>query len=323
MRLATFQVDGENEDRIGAVADSRIVDLSVVFPELATSLSAVVQAGSAEISLIREYVAAAFEDSATGQPGTSPTVHLLSAVDLRAPIPSPPRLRDYVTFDLHVSGSGFEVPTVFAEMPTCYKGNHMAVGGDGDLVPWPAYSDQLDFEAEFGVYVCRHLRDASVKEAAEAIAGYSLFNDFSARDVQMYEMAMNLGPGKGKDFFNSIGPTLVTPDEIEDERAIAIEVVVDGDTWAFGDASTMMFSVAEVVAWASYGEDLYPGEFIALGTLPGGSGLEIGRWIQPGQTVELRSPQLGTLRNVIGPKDDPPEGSGLPSFRGAPRIGAS
>ena len=132
-------------------------------------------------------------------------------------------------------------------------------------------------------------------------------------------MSLGLGPSKGKDFCTVMGPCVVTMDEI-DEWSIELTACVNGETWSEGTTAERRFSFAEVLAWASYCEDVYPGEFLAVGTIGGGCGFELDRWIQPGDVIELSSPQIGTLRNRIGTPEEPGGGAGLASYRGAPRV---
>ncbi len=192
------------------------------------------------------------------------------------------------------------------------------VGPDAPLL-WPAYSDQLDFELELGFYVAGSGVDLSVEAASRHIAGVTIFNDVSARDIQMLEMSMMIGPSKSKDFCNVMGPCLTTMDEI-DEFAIELVARVNGEEWARGTSAGRRYSFAEVLAWASYAEPVVPGEFLAVGTVGGGCGLELDRWIQPGDVVELEASGIGVLRNMVGARQPVRAGVGLPSYTGAPRY---
>jgi 2-keto-4-pentenoate hydratase/2-oxohepta-3-ene-1,7-dioic acid hydratase in catechol pathway len=244
-----------------------------------------------------------------------------SAVRLLAPVPRPPRIRDYLTYEAHATGAGKKLPPAFDEMPICYKCNVDTVIGPEEDIVWPAYTSQLDYELEAGFFVGRPGRNLSVAEAARAIAGVTIFNDVSARDIQIREMSLGIGPSKGKDFCNPMGPCITTMDEI-DEWNIELSARINGETWSKGTTANRKYSFAEVLAWASYGEDIQPGEFLAVGTVGGGCGFELERWISPGDVVELFSPQIGTLRNPVGhPEQVPPE-AGIPSYRGAPRASA-
>src|SRR6266704_548948 len=195
------------------------------------------------------------------------------------------------------------------------------IAGPGDPVVWPAYTDQLDFELEVGFFTGRGGRNISAADAPAHIAGVTLFNDFSARDIQLYEMALTIGPSKGKDFCTAMGPCVLTMDEV-DEFDIACTARVNGEVWAAGTTGNRRFSFAEVLAWASYGEDVYPGEFLAVGTVGGGCGLELDRWIKPGDVVELEAAGIGVLRNPVGAREQAPPDAGLPTYTGSPRVGA-
>lgn len=130
---------------------------------------------------------------------------------------------------------------------------------------------------------------------------------------------MRIGPSKGKDFCNVMGPCITTMDEI-DEWNIELTAKVNGEAWSKGTTANRRYSFAEVLAWASYCEDVHPGEFLAVGTVGGGCGLELDRWIQPGDVVELVSPQIGSLRNPIGSPEAAPADAGVPSYRGSARV---
>lgn len=255
-------------------------------------------------------------EDADGTPVTRPA----SQVRFLAPVPRPRRIRDYLTYRQHATGAGVTVPPAFEAMPICYQCNADTIIGPDQVIPWPAYSDQLDYELEVGFFVGRGGRDLSPKDAAKHIAGLTIFNDVSARDIQFFEMSMTIGPSKGKDFCTVMGPVVATMDEFSDEDAIELTARVNGEVWSHGTTANRQFSFAEVLAWASYGEDVHPGEFLAIGTVSGGCGLEIDRWIQPGDVLELEAGGIGVLRNEIGQKQTPAAGSGLPSFRGAPRF---
>lgn len=248
-----------------------------------------------------------------------PVVRSGAEVRLLAPVPRPPRIRDYLTYEQHAAGAGVALPEAFTRMPICYQCNTGSVIGPDDTITWPAYSDQLDFELEVGFFVGRGGRNISVADAPHHIAGVTIFNDVSARDIQFFEMSMTIGPSKGKDFCNVLGPAVLTMDEV-DEYAIELTARVNGEVWAQGSTAQRRYSFAEVLAWASYSEDVHPGEFLAVGTVGGGCGAELDRWIQPGDTVELEAGGIGVLRNRIGDKEKVASEAGLPSYRGSPRF---
>jgi 2-keto-4-pentenoate hydratase/2-oxohepta-3-ene-1,7-dioic acid hydratase in catechol pathway len=257
-------------------------------------------------------------DSLAGPDGESAVV-AQSTVRLLAPVRRPPRIRDYLTYEAHATGAGASLPPAFDQMPICYKCNCDTVIGPEEEILWPAYSDQLDYELELGFFVGRGGRNLSVDEAQKAIAGVTIFNDVSARDIQIAEMSLGIGPSKGKDFCTAMGPCVTTMDEI-DEWAVELEAKVNGETWSKGTSAQRKYSFAQVLAWASYCETVHPGEFLAVGTVGGGCGFEIDRWIKPGDVVELSSPQIGTLRNPVGSPEQVPEGAGLATYTGSARA---
>lgn len=188
------------------------------------------------------------------------------------------------------------------QRPIYYKGSHLAFLPDGATVPWPSYTQALDYELELGVVIARPLHDATPEQALAAIGGFVLVCDWSARDVQIPEMSQGgFGPAKSKDFANSLGAEVVSADELLDRLdALDAEVRVNGETWGRGSTAGMRYTIAEMVAYASLGERLHPGELLATGTVPGCSGAEVDRWLSPGDRVELELAGLGTLHATIG-----------------------
>lgn len=243
-------------------------------------------------------------------------VHSLDGVRLLAPVPRPRRIRDYLTYTEHAAGSGLQTPPAFEAMPICYKCNIETVIGPDEPLIWPSYTDQLDFECELGFFTSRGGRDLTPDEAKQRVAGVTIFNDVSARDIQFFEMSLTIGPSKGKDFCTAMGPCVVTMDEV-DEWEVEMAARVNGELWASGTTANRQFSFAEVLAWASLDETVYPGEFLALGTVGGGCGLELDRWIRPGDVVELEASGLGVLRNPVGEKAVLREGAGVATYHGS------
>jgi len=188
------------------------------------------------------------------------------------------------------------------EHPLYYKGNPATFIGDGATVRWPAYAQALDYELEIGVVIARDGQDLTPGEALSVAGGFVLLNDFSARDVQFREMVEGLmGPAKSKDFGTALGSVVVTAQEfLPALDALTTEVRVNGELWGTGSTGQMRHSVADVIAYASAGEQLAAGTVIGLGTVPGCSGIETGRWLSPGDTVELSAGPLGRLRNTVG-----------------------
>jgi len=195
----------------------------------------------------------------------------------------------------------------FYEKPTFYVANHAALLGDGDPMWWPRHTEWLDFELELAFVLSRPLADASPEEAAAAVGGWFVVNDWSARDVQAEDARENIfGPVvKSKTFANSIGPDVLTADEVPDWTRMTGRVRVDGELWCEGSTAGPAHDIGAMLAFASAGERLEPGDVVSTGTMPGCCGLELDRWIQPGQTVELEIDRIGTLSNRIDRDAEP------------------
>lgn len=289
------------------------------------SMLALIQHGEGALDMARHLMLRVGED---GEKGLCTPLHSAS---LLAPLPIPESIRDAMVFETHiincirVAGLGKLGPLdawveqkfgrryslarwlnrAWYKRPIYYKSNRFSVVGPDAQIPIPSYCKCFDYELELGVVIGKAGRNISVDKAGEHIFGYTLFNDFSARDEQMQEMKGRLGPAKGKDFDggNAMGPVLVTRDEVADPRDIAMVAKVNGEEWSRGTTADMHWGFEELIATISRDETLYPGEFIASGTCSGeggrGCGLEMGRFLSSGDTVELIADGLGTLRNRV------------------------
>ncbi|NOX38108.1 MAG: fumarylacetoacetate hydrolase family protein [Calditrichaeota bacterium] len=194
-------------------------------------------------------------------------------------------------------------PPMFYQVPVYYMGNHLQFYPDGAEIPWPQYSQLLDYELEIGVILSRPLYNASPEEALDAIGGFTLINDFSARDQQVKEFLEGpFGPViKTKNFATSMAAEVVTADEILPRfESLKATVRVNGEVWGSGQTANPTHSLGQMVAYASLEEKLFPGEILGTGTIPGCSGVEVDRWIQPGDEVLLEVEGLTTLQNRIG-----------------------
>jgi fumarylacetoacetate (FAA) hydrolase len=194
-----------------------------------------------------------------------------------------------------------------------YVTNHAAIYGPDDVIPYPVGSSALDYELEVACVIGRSGRDIEAEHAEDYIFGYTIYNDWSARDIQKQEMRVGLGPAKGKDFAQSFGPYLATPDELADRHAgrpgvYDLEMVarVNGEERSRGNWKDLYWSFGQMIERASAGVTLYPGDVIGSGTVGTGCLLELtraqGPWLQPGDVVELEVERLGVLRNRIGEK---------------------
>ena len=195
----------------------------------------------------------------------------------------------------------------FHEVPAFYMANHTALLADGDDMWWPSHTDFLDFELELACVLAHPLADATPDEARAAVGGWFVLNDWSARDVQAEDARHNVfGPVvKAKTFANSIGCDLVTADEVPDWRTVTGRVQVDGELWCEGTTAGAAHDIGDMLAHAAAGERLDAGDVISTGTMPGCCGLELDRWIRPGQTVRLEIDGIGSLTNRIAPDASP------------------
>jgi len=190
------------------------------------------------------------------------------------------------------------VPKEWYEIPVYYKGNPDTVFGPDDDILWPAYTEKLDYELELCAVIGKRGRKVGEEDAPAYIAGYTIFNDWSARDIQFREMKVGLGPGLGKDFATSLGPCLVTPDEI-DIYAAPMQARINGEVWSSGTQGAMRFDFAQIIAHLSNEQTLLPGDVLGSGTVGRGCGLELDRWLRPGDVVELEVEGIGILRNRV------------------------
>jgi len=218
----------------------------------------------------------------------------LAEVDLRPPVLHPPSVRDFMAFEQHLvnarRGTGREIPQVWYELPVFYFSNPAAIYGPDDDVPYPDGTAQLDYELEV----------AAVIGADGSLGGFTVMNDWSARDIQLREMKVGLGPAKGKDFATSIGPVVVTPDELDGSEA-AMVARVNGEERSRGNLRDMHHGWDEMLARAAQNTVLRPGDVIGSGTVGTGCILEHGdgRWLQRGDVVELEVDGIGVLRNRV------------------------
>lgn len=216
----------------------------------------------------------------------------------------PSGYRDHMIFAEHFSRGyklqGNAVPDVLYELPVGYVGNPASFIGPGDEVPWPNYTQRMDYELELGVVIGREGTNLRPEEADAHVFGFTILNDFSARDIQFREMAGRLGPCKGKHFGCAAGPVVATIDELDWRAGLRMQARVNGETLCDRGSAEAIFGLDEVIAWASQGEVLRPGWLLGSGTVNGGSTIEIGRELSPGDEIELEIEGLGVLRNRLG-----------------------
>ena len=316
MKLATFETGGKQ--RIGVVDTQKkeILDLAAASggnPAFADML-ALINAGASGLAEAKKLAGEWKKDAVVPLEGTK----------LLAPIPVPPQMRDASVYATHVKNAprgmqrylarksqGEEaaakiqaepdVPPVYRQLPVYYITNRFSVVGPDTTIQWPRYSELMDFELEFGVYIGKPAKNVSAANAKDYIFGYTIFNDFSARDQQVIEMQGRLGPTKGKSFDmgNAMGPWIVTPDELGDPERMNVEVLVNGEVWAKNSTADMLHNFEKMIEHISRDETLYPGEFIGSGTVGNCCGLEQDRFLKDGDTIELSIDKIGTLRNKV------------------------
>ena len=322
MRLVTFElatVLGPVR-RTGALAGDAVVDLSlaraaalggrpraleIAAAEVPADMLELLRGGDWALEAARDALEHA-EREGVETLGGARVRHAAADVRLLAPLPRPNSLRDFLVVEEHMRG-GVEagvlksIPDEWYELPAHYKGNVDAIYGPEETVPWPPYTDKLDYELEICAVLGRSGRRVATEDAGPMIAGYTIYNDWSARDIQVREMSVGIGPGIGKDFASSIGPCIATPDEFDRDRA-KLEARIDGEVWSTGALGTMHFSFEQIIEYVSQEATLQPGDLLGSGTVGRGCGLELGRWLTEGCTVELEAEGIGVLRNRVGRK---------------------
>jgi 2-keto-4-pentenoate hydratase/2-oxohepta-3-ene-1,7-dioic acid hydratase in catechol pathway len=296
MRFVTFLAPDSPVERVGVVDGDQIFALP---------------AGPTLLSLLEHLDVA-------GQAARRSPEDVFDAAEVRllAPVPVPPSIRDFYAFEDHVRTAratrNLEVEPDWYELPVFYFSNPAAVVGPGAGIPVPPGCEELDYELEVAAVVGRPGADLDPATAEAHIAGYTVMNDWSARDLQRREMRLGLGPAKGKDFATSLGPALVTPDELEPHRRdkaydLAMTARVNGAEWSRGRLSDIYWSFGELLAHASRGTVLRPGDVIGSGTCGTGCILELSAvhgssaypWLRPGDVVELAVEALGALSNRV------------------------
>jgi len=324
LKLVTFQTTSATgtAQRIGAVVDNQIIDLNIacrlhlaatgdngrasqiadalVPPDMIDFFTG----GSVSRRACDDALAFVLDKNITSGPDNETVVHPFDTTTLLAPVPRPSSVRDTLSFEGHMINferrTGKKTPPRWYETPIYYKGNPASVVGHKADLNWPAYTEKFDYELEFGCYIGKQGCNIAESNARDYIAGYTIFNDMSARDVIPGEVAMFLGPGKGKDMDsgNVMGPCLVTPDEL-DVSNLDMKARINGELWSHSNSNDMYWSFEQIIAYISRFETLYPGDFIGSGTVENGCGDEMERWIKPGDVVELEVEGIGVLTNQI------------------------
>jgi fumarylacetoacetate (FAA) hydrolase len=237
-----------------------------------------------------------------------------SDLEILPPIINPPSFRDFYAFEQHVRAArklrGLEMHPDWFKIAIFYFSNPNCCYGHGQEIPYPSDTTELDFELEFAIIIGNGGSDIKAEDAAEVIAGYTILNDWSSRNLQREEMPLSLGPAKGKDFASSFGPYMVTPDELEDawdnngKLDLRMTCHINGKLISDGNTNDLYHSFGNMIERASMNTKLMPGEYIGSGTVGTGCILELrpentGGWVQKGDTVTLEVERLGKLENTI------------------------
>lgn len=324
MKIATFAAKSTTAQSpsVGLVhdADRRIFDVAKAAaragghpPDIAT-VEAIIGSGARALDHLQSLFNRHADDPSLSQE--------IAAVTLLSPLPRPAQIRDFCIYPDHIrqaimgmqrvaarvrgepeprSIATPDIPAVFLDQPIYYKCNRFSVVGHEAVVRWPQYSEVMDFELELAIFIGQGGANIRRERAREHIFGYAIFNDFSARDAQFIEGQSKFGPAKGKDFDsgNAIGPWLVTADEIPDPYALKMAARVNGETWCQGTSGGALHSFEDMIVHVSREETLHPGEILGSGTINTGSGLELGRFLNDGDVVELEVERIGVLRNTV------------------------
>ncbi len=313
MKLVTYLHPESQSPRPGAIIGETVIDLGTAAgPDAPASLMELIQAGPGAWETVRKAVEQAAADLTEGGPRaeklTVPAPRLLSPIQ-------PVSLRDAYAFEQHVKKAnenrGRPVPEEWYQFPIFYYTNSNAIFGPNDTTPYPRYTNALDFELEIAAVIGSRGKDLSAEAAASTIFGFTIFNDWSARDIQRAEMKAGLGPAKGKDFASSLGPCIITVDELSDRATgrpgvfdLAMTARVNGQMLSQGNFKDIYWSFGEILARISDEVSLLPGEVVGSGTVGTGCLLELtkgqGPWLQPGDVVELEIERIGILRNIVG-----------------------
>jgi 2-keto-4-pentenoate hydratase/2-oxohepta-3-ene-1,7-dioic acid hydratase in catechol pathway len=328
VKLATFRSGGREKIGLVHANDSRLFDLAAASnrnggsnPAFGSML-ALIDAGPAALDQARKLFDQGGKDETLSEQ--------VSGVEILAPIPEPRQMRDGMSFPLHILQAPRgqrklaarakndmaelarieaeplgELPEIYRKQPIYYITNRFSVRGTNTTVKWPRYSKVMDYELEFGIITRNKGANIPASKAKDHIFGYTIFNDFSARDAQRIEMEGRLGPAKGKSFDggNVMGPWIVTPDEIGDPYKLKVEARVNGKMRSQGVTEGMLFSFEEIIAHVTKDETLMPGEFIGSGTIGNGCGVELGWFLEHGDTIELDVEKIGVLKNKVERQD--------------------
>lgn len=312
----------EEREQLGVLIDGFVYDMETLHPDLPGTMNMFLHYWEDSLPVAQAGELMLREGSRTTNQRTP-----VAEVQFLAPVPFPTSCRDGYAFRQHVAAARrnrkVEMIPEFDQYPIFYFTNHHSIKGSGPVACMPDHFEKLDFELEAAIVICKHGRNIKAEEADEYIGGLMIMNDLSARRLQMEEMLLNLGPAKGKDFATTIGPWLVTLDELKEFEVapkenhtgknwnLSMKCRVNGQQVSLGNLADMDWTFAEIIERASYGVDLYPGDVIGSGTVGTGCFLELNgtgklndpnyteQWLQNGDVVEMEIDHLGVLTNTI------------------------
>jgi len=329
MKFLTYRAGDALTPRIGLFIDNRVVDLGqlVAGAKDSTTTEQLAPLRTLLASECGDPMVRLLESWTTSLASIRDILATISVAEqmvvddatILAPVPRPTSMRDGYAFRQHVEAArrnrGVPMIPEFDDFPVFYFTNHQAVTGPGEVFVRDEHLDRLDFELECAIVIGREGRDIPASEGDDHVAGFMVMNDWSARRLQMDEMKLNLGPAKGKDFATSLGPWLVTADELSDRRIegpvgarynLTMTAYVNGVAVSEGNMADMSWTFAQIVERASYGVTLYPGDVIGSGTVGTGCFLELNGskvtdnwWLKEGDVVDCSIERLGSLTNTI------------------------
>ena len=312
----------EEREQLGVLINEMIYDMEILHPDLPNSMGMFLNYWEDSFPVAQAGELLLKEGTRTSNRGV-----LLKDVQLLAPVTFPTSCRDAYAFRQHVAAARrnrkVDMIPEYDQFPIFYFTNHHSITGPGEILCMPDHFEKLDFELEAAIVISKHGRNIKAADADEYIGGLMIMNDMSARELQMEEMKLNLGPAKGKDFSTAIGPWLVTLEELQQFEIPAKEnhtglswnlqmkCHVNGQQVSEGNLGDMDWTFAEIIERASYGVDLFPGDVIGSGTVGTGCFLELNgtgklndpaypeQWLQPNDVVEMEIDGLGKLSNTI------------------------
>ena len=327
MRFVTFQYGENSKPRFGFKKNNYIIDIVHAsnwvnesnedprFLSIPPSLKDALENWTDNFKKLKELDQALPDKEVISiKVGSNPIATLETKVNLLAPVPDPRSFRDFYAFEQHVRSArklrGLDMHPDWFKIPIFYFSNPVALYGHNSEVPYPIGTAELDFELEFAIIIANGGKNITAKDADKYIAGYTICNDWSARDLQRQEMAMNLGPAKGKDFATSFGPYMVTPDELENawdnngRLHLRMTCHVNDKIITDGNTNDLYHSFSKMIERASMNTNLLPGDYLGSGTVGTGCILELrpentGGWIKKGDVVKMEIEQLGILENKI------------------------